>query len=171
MPNLILNQKIKYKGKSYPVNAKGVTDPVPVAAKDVEFFDDAGMIVDAIDDEGKRMYIDDRDKTIEQLEGKLEKLRAQLAQKDEIITDLEVHIEELKAVEPEKGDKDTGDDKSNKTGDGNKEPEDEPLEEKTVEELYTMAGELDISGRSKLRNDKDELLKAVKKALAEKAGE
>lgn len=167
MPNLILNQKIKYKGKSYPVNSKGVTVPVPVEKKDIKFFDDAGMIVDAIDDEGKKLYIDDRDKTIEQLKAENKKLQAQLVAKDEIITDLQVQIEELKDGEPDKGDSDSGAD----SNEGDKQPKGEPLEEKTVDELYEMAGELDIKGRSKLRNDKDELVKAVKEALAEKAGE
>jgi hypothetical protein len=45
------------------------------------------------------------------------------------------------------------------------------LEEKTVTELYDIAQELDIEGRTKLRNDRKELLAAVKEALAEKDGE
>ena len=52
-----------------------------------------------------------------------------------------------------------------------KEPEEKPLEEKTVAELMDVAQEIDLEGRSSLRNDKDELLAAVKKALAEKDGE
>lgn len=168
MPNLILNQKIKYKGKSYPVNSKGKTDPIPVDEKDVEFFEEAKMIVEAIDDEGKKLYLDERDKIIEKLKAEIEKLGAQLAKKDEIIMDLEVEVEELKGNQVQLTDEGGSGVVENNTG--NKVPTDE-LEEKTVDELYAMAGELDISGRSKLRNDKEALLEAVKKALAEKSGE
>lgn len=53
----------------------------------------------------------------------------------------------------------------------NDQPTDEELEEMTVAELMDIAQEIDLEGRSSLRNDKDELLAAVKEALAEKDGE
>lgn len=52
-----------------------------------------------------------------------------------------------------------------------KEPEERPLEEMTSDELYEVAQDIELEGRSKLKNDKDELLAAVKEALAEKDGE
>lgn len=52
-----------------------------------------------------------------------------------------------------------------------KEPEEKQLDEMTVAELMDVAQEIDLEGRSSLRNDKDELLAAVEKAIAEKDGE
>jgi uncharacterized protein YcnI len=50
-------------------------------------------------------------------------------------------------------------------------PTDEKLDEMTVAELMDVAQDLQLEGRSSLRNDKDELLTAVKETLAEKDGE
>lgn len=61
--------------------------------------------------------------------------------------------------------------KSPKEPEVSKKPEEKPLEEMTVAELMDVAQEIDLEGRSSLRNDKDELLAAVKEALAEKDGE
>lgn len=157
---LILNRKIKYKGKTYPLNEKGVTDPVPVNAKDVKFFEDNGMVVNVIDDKGNKAYVDKRDKEIETLKAEIEELKAELAQKDKLITTLEHQVEELKNTAPEVN-MDSVD-----VTELESEVETDDLEEKSIEELYDLACGLDISGRSKLRNDKKALIKAIREAQA-----
>jgi|GEM_PF-2327453 ribosomal 50S subunit-recycling heat shock protein len=76
-------------------------------------------------------------------------------------------IGEIEEKEP-KPPAENEDDSSKKEND---QPTDEELEEMNSDELYEVAQDIKLEGRSGLRNDKDKLLAAVKEALAEKDGE
>lgn len=77
-------------------------------------------------------------------------------------------IGEVEEKEPEAPAEKDGDDSGKKEND---QPTDEELEEMTVAELMDVAQDIDLEGRTSLRNDKKELLAAVKEALVEKDGE
>ncbi|MCG8514556.1 MAG: hypothetical protein MI740_10470 [Halanaerobiales bacterium] len=157
MLRVILNTKVKYKDKTYPVNSKGVTEPIPATKKDVKFFQDRNMIVDVMDEKGQKMYLDKKDETINEL-------KKELIQKDETIAAMREKINRLGEVyEQEKNNSSTsGEEQSVDNSSGKI----DPLEEKSLEELFVMAGELKIQGRSKIRTDKEKLIKAIKVAQA-----
>jgi len=75
---------------------------------------------------------------------------------------------EVEEKEPKAPAKKEDDDSGKKEND---QPTTEELEKMTSDELYGVAQDIKLEGRSGLRNDKDNLLAAVKEALAEKDGE
>lgn len=78
--------------------------------------------------------------------------------------------------EKKKDESNDGGDGSDEEGEkGNTEEESgidiDSLEEKSSAELYEVAQELEIEGRSKLKNDKEAMVEAIKQELDEEAGE
>lgn len=87
--------------------------------------------------------------------------------------ELETISDRLEPVVDKSDDGDSNPDgKSDDNSDGNENNSNDDsndytsLEKKKVDELMDIAREIDIDGRSKLRNDKTKLVKAVKKELA-----
>ena len=88
---------------------------------------------------------------------------------NELISEVKGEVEQKNKAPEEPDEPNEENDNSDK--EENEFPTDEKLDEMTVTELMDVAQDLQLEGRSSLRNDKDELLTAVKETLAEKDGE
>lgn len=100
MVKLILNQKVKYKGETYPVNDEGITTPIPVETKDITFFQNNKMVVETLDDDGKKVIFEPTDQTAEALKAELEQKDRDIASMQEMINKLTI-IQSTGSAEPD----------------------------------------------------------------------
>jgi predicted mannosyl-3-phosphoglycerate phosphatase (HAD superfamily) len=138
---VILDRQVKYNNETYP---KGKT--VPVKKKDLPEFKESGMINRVKGDVDEDLLLDDNaaSQKIKELKTKLKKINAEEKE-------LKNEVTELKEKEPPDYIID--------------------LESKTATELYELTQELEIEGRTKLRNDKEAMIQAIKEYLRNKFNE
>ena len=161
MPKLILDRQVKYNGETY---SKG--EPVPVKEKDMPEFENSGMIERVKGDFDEYLLLDNnsKDKLIEKLNKENEKLKAEI---DRLNKENEQFKKEYKSLKKEVK-------KLEEEIKGSEQKERVPkddLESKTSTELYELTKELEIEGRTKLRNDKQAMITAIREKRQNKENE